>query len=273
MSDTNEAAYGGLAEIYDLLQIDVDPVQWADYIESLDRRYSSRKTPGDGNGGRPILLDLGCGTGSFCLEMARRGYDPIGIDQSESMLDQARRKCDDLPAEDAGSHCLFLNQDISQFELYGTVDLACCLLDTVNHLIQPEQVRCLFRLCANYLNHGSLLIFDLATARHLAETLGNNLFFEDQADYSLFWQNQYNQQNKISTSEITLFQKAADGRYLRFDEMIEERCYESQDIRQWLEIAGLELVCCLGDLSNQPASEADERHFYVARRPDNNQEN
>ena len=39
-----------------------------------------------------LIVELGCGTGSFTLNMAKRGYDIIGIDMSPDMLDIARKK-------------------------------------------------------------------------------------------------------------------------------------------------------------------------------------
>ena len=118
-----ESAYRYLANVYDELQQDIDPAAWADFIQQLEGLYSKRQGSGDGQDGRPLLLDLGCGTGSFCMEMARRGYDPIGVDISDNMLDEARRKAQSSENDSCAPACLFLRQDISRFELFGTVDL------------------------------------------------------------------------------------------------------------------------------------------------------
>lgn len=260
-----QPAYRHIATLYDELQRDIDPAAWAGQIIALENRYSRHKGPGDGRDGRPILLDLGCGTGSICLEMARRGYDPIGIDMSGEMLETARRKA--AEAADDGECCLFLQQDISRFELFGTVDLIVCLLDTVNHLIRPSQVRRMFSLCANYLNPGSLLIFDVATYEHLARTLGSQIFFQDQPAYTLFWQNRFNKKSGISRSDMTVFRRRDDGAYNREDETIVEKHYSDESIRSWLAEAGLELAGRHGGLSFKPAVAADQRHFYVARKP------
>jgi len=265
MSMAKQAAYQHLAGVYDELQQGIDPAAWADYILMLEDKYSQRTGPGDGQDGRPLVLDLGCGTGSFCLEMARRGYDPIGIDASSSMLDAARQKAS--PRDSAGPGCLFLQQDISQFELYGTVDLIVCLLDTVNHLTRPAQVRRLFRLCANYLNPGCLLIFDLATLKHLAQTLGSQIFFQDMPAYTLFWQNNFRPASGISRAELTLFSRRSDGAYDRQDETIVEKYYEQKLISRWLAEAGLEPMARHAGMSLKPAQKNDERHFYVARKP------
>ena len=40
------------------------------------------------------ILDLGCGTGRHSIELTRRGYSVTGLDLSQSMLDQAKRKAD-----------------------------------------------------------------------------------------------------------------------------------------------------------------------------------
>jgi ubiquinone/menaquinone biosynthesis C-methylase UbiE len=42
------------------------------------------------------VLDAGCGTGRVAIELARRGYDTVGIDVEASMLDAARRKAPGL---------------------------------------------------------------------------------------------------------------------------------------------------------------------------------
>ena len=119
--------YDLIAPIYDKVNGDVDYSQWADFIEKIiEREYRPGKPE--------LVLDLGCGTGRMTLELARRGYDMTGIDYSTEMLEIAR---DNAEAEGLADRMLWLCQDITEFELYGTVDVTVSCLDTVNHITEP----------------------------------------------------------------------------------------------------------------------------------------
>jgi len=253
--------YELLASHYDVLQQAVDYPAWADFVIQLDRRYHQRTGSGDGREGRPILLDLGCGTGTFALQMEQHGYDVIGIDDSAAMLQAAREK-----AQDSGSSALFLQQDISRFELFGTVDLATCLLDTLNHLVQPEAVRRVFHLLANYLNPGALFVADVGTRRHFAQTRGNRTIVQDHENLTLVWQNHYRPQSQISRASLTWFARTEDGCFERFDEEVVERYYDHAFLQNAARSAGLECVARTGELTLAPVRGTSERQFYIFRR-------
>ena len=256
--------YHSLAAVYDQVQA-VDYASWAEYLCRLDKSFNRRVSKGDGQDGRPLLLDLGCGTGGICLEMAGRGYDPIGIDRSAAMLNQARDKAHNSDNPSSRS-CLFLHQDIRRFELYGTVDLIVCLLDTVNHLTHQADVRRLFKLCSHYLNPGGLFIFDLATWHHLAETRGNNLFFVDQPAFTLIWQHRFLPARKLSRAELTLYREETDGCYRRSDEQILERYYSLEEISSFMEDTLVHPGALLGDQTMRQPQANSERIFHVYRK-------
>ena len=123
LNERSTMIYDLIAPIYDKVNGDVDYSAWADFIEKIIKREYRGKPE--------LVLDLGCGTGRMTLELAKRGYDMTGIDYSVEMLDIARES-----AERAGlaDKMLWLCQDITEFELYGTVDVTVSCLDTLNHL-------------------------------------------------------------------------------------------------------------------------------------------
>ena len=256
----SDSTYDGLAEIYDHFQRDINPAKWASYLDKLIHMYGPVK--GDGKDGRLLLCDLGCGTASVSIEMNRLGYDVIGIDESVLMLEKARQKS-------AASHAdiLFLCQDITEFELFGTADIFLCLLDTVNHLIEPASLQKMISHFKNYLNPGGLFIFDVATLTRLKHTLGNHFFYTVEEEYSLLWENRFSVRTKISTSDLTLFRKTDNDMYHRFDGQIRERAYTESEIRGILAKEKMNLLAKYKELSHEPPSENGEREFYVAARP------
>ena len=83
-------AYGPLADRYDRLTGDVPYEQLCDYYETaLKRCCRAVRT----------VLDLGCGTGTLSLLLARRGYELISVDASAEMLSVFQTKLADLPGE------------------------------------------------------------------------------------------------------------------------------------------------------------------------------
>ena len=142
--------YDLIAPIYDEINKEIDYSAWADFIESAVKANSDTRPE--------LVLDLGCGTGSMTLELAKRGYDMTGVDLSVEMLDIARERAYD---SDLADKMLWLCQDMTGFELYGTVDLAVSCLDCLNHLTKPGELDKCLSLVHNYLIPDGLFIFDV----------------------------------------------------------------------------------------------------------------
>ena len=92
-------------------------------------------------------MDLGCGTGTMTEKLADYGYDMIGVDNSEDMLELAMEK-----RMESGKDILYLLQDMREFELYGTVRAIVSVCDSVNYITEPEELEEVFRLVNNYLD-------------------------------------------------------------------------------------------------------------------------
>lgn len=243
--------YNNFAYVYDKLTLDIDYKKWADYVENIFKKHEQSAS---------MVLELGCGTGSFGIEMARRGYDMICLDLSPEMLDCASEK-----AEKEGVDILFLNQNMCSFELYGTVDVIVCLLDSFNYLTSPVQVRKLLKLVQNYLNPGGLFIFDVNTRYKFENTIADNLFYEIDDDITYIWENSYNPKTKKARFDLTFFVKQ-DELYERFDETHYERAYSDEEIMDFIKNSDMEFVCKYGELNLKKPLPTSQRNFYVCRK-------
>lgn len=247
--------YDLLAPIYDVVNGDLDYSAWADFIERIIEK--------EGIGCRPeLVLDLGCGTGSMTIELAKRGYDMTGIDYSVEMLDIARSRAEEHGLSDK---MLWLCQDIREFELYGTVDLAVSCLDTVNHLTSTSDLSRFLNLVHNYLVPNGLFVFDVNGKYKFENIYGNQSYVMECDDSFCVWQNFYNEKTHLCDFYITLFSENPDGSYDRYDEEQRERMYPVRTLKKKLADSGFEFLGAYGNFDFSDGDDDSERIYVVAR--------
>ncbi len=244
--------YTRFADIYDALTHDIHYSRWADYLQSAFLKFGVEPK---------LILEVGCGTGSMAVELSKRNYEVIALDTSAEMLTKAYNK-----ALENNVDILFLNQDMRNFELYGTVDAIVCLLDSLNYITSLEEVKKVFKLVNNYLNPGGLFIFDINSAHKLSHTLGNEIFYELEEEVSWIWKNTYDNERRITTFDLTFFVKQENGLYERFDEVHEEKVYYRGELIEALESNNLKLLGEYGDLNFSSPKIDEERIFYIAQK-------
>ncbi len=246
--------YDLLAPIYDEINKDIDYTSWADFIEKIiseNRGFEEQN----------LVLDLGCGTGKMTLELARRGYDLTGIDSSLEMLDIARRE-----AEKNGiSNILWLNQDMRDFELYGTVGITVSCLDCMNHLSKKADFERCLSLVHNYLVPGGLFIFDINGKAKFENVYSNNSYVMENENSVCVWQNEYNRGSGICRFYITLFSENENGSYDRYDELQTEKMYTLKSVKAMLLNSGFEFLGAYSDFDFSEATDENERIYIVAK--------
>lgn len=240
--------YGEFALIYDKLTFDVDYAARCDYIEELFVRHDSKKPE--------LIVDLACGTGSTCLELDNRGYDMIGIDVSEDMLNVATEKSE-------GRSILYLNQDICDFELYGTVDAALCLLDSVNHLTEDGDLDALFALVNNYLNPEGLFIFDVNTKHKFENILGDNVYTYETDDIFYAWENSY--EDGICDIYVNFFVRDGDS-YRRIEQEHSERYYSDEELKTLARKYNFTVEGIYGEMTFDSPDDDCQRKFWVIKK-------
>ncbi len=243
--------YGEFAKIYDKLQ-DIDYNSFVGYYEQIFKRLGLSPK---------LILDLACGTGNITLPMSQKGYDMIGVDLSEEMLGIAAEK-----AREASLDILFLNQDMTELELYGTVDATVCALDGINYLTLDGELDEVLALIKNYLNPDGVFIFDINTEYKLKNVLGNNTFVYDEEDTYCIWSNSYDPDDRICGFNLDFFTKTDTGLYRRFEEYQEERAYSLEEIKSAISRTGLTLSGCFDDRTFDEPTETSERIFFVVKK-------
>lgn len=247
-------AYSEFANVYDIFMEDIPYSEWfafiKEQIKSLGKEAQS-------------VCELGCGTGQMTMLFAKEGCQVIGIDYSPEMLmvaqDHAFTQEEDI---------LYLMQDMSEFEIGQEVDLIYSCCDSINYLLEDEQVMSTFRGVTKALKSEGLFIFDLNTEFKYKETLGNKTFADQTEKAAYIWENFYDEEEKINEYQVQFFIEGEDGRYDRTEECHYQKAYSIEQIEKWLQEAGLKLVACYDNYSEKSVSTATERVTYIAQKND-----
>ena len=246
--------YDMLAPIYDEINKDIDYSRWADFIESVIKKNKGFEEEN-------LILDLGCGTGRMTIELSKRGYDMTGVDYSTEMLDIARYEAE----KESITDILWLNQDMRDFELYGTVGVAISCLDCMNHLTTNADFRKCLSLVHNYLVPEGLFIFDINGKKKFETVYSDNSYVIENESTMCVWQNFYNQKSHVCEFYIPLFSENDDGSYTRYDEVQKERMYTLSGVKKMLSESGFEFLGAYSDFEFSNATDENERIYIAAK--------
>lgn len=286
-------AYTSFAYVYDTFMDNVPYGEWARHIR--EKLCEHGVTDG-------IVLDLGCGTGTMTERLAGYGYDMIGVDNSEEMLELAMEK-----KTESGYDILYLLQDMRGFELYGTVRAVVSVCDSVNYITEPDELEEVFRLVNNYLDPKGIFLFDFNTVHKYRDVIGDSTIAEDRDVCSFIWDNRYYEKEQINEYDLTLFisedfdsmenayvsERTADSEdallseegagdledtmfseeeelesgslYRRYTETHYQRGYTLAEIQELLERAGLVFIEAYDADTKETPNDTSERICVIAR--------
>ena len=272
-------AYTSFAQVYDLFMDNVPYEEWSEYVISLLKEEKIE----DG-----LVLDLGCGTGKMTRLLAAAGYDMIGIDNSEDMLEiarecqynnlaveenqvqdveEAKQSLTDIVSQDEEitRDILYLLQDMREFELYGTVRAVISSCDSMNYILEEEDLLQVFKLVNNYLDPKGIFVFDMNTRYKYAELLGDTTITENREEGSFIWENYFDEEEDINQYDLTLFIREEGDLYRKYEETHLQRVYDLDMVKSLLKKAGMEFVAAYDAFTREPVREDSERIYIIAR--------
>ena len=275
--------YTGFAYSYDMFMDNVPYDDWAEYLHGLLIESGVK----DG-----IVCELGCGTGKMTRKLRDFGYDMIGIDLSQEMLQIAieqesvptgKKKSDNTAGKrgrkkekesgNESGEILYLNQDMREFELYGSVAAVVSVCDSMNYITEKEDLLQVFKLVNNYLDPGGTFIFDMNTPYYYRKKLGEQTICDNRDEGSLIWENYYDAKTKINEFDITIYirrnsDKKIVNSYERFEETHYQRAYSISEVKGLLKKAGLTDIKAYEVLTKDEPGKCTERVYFAAHKLD-----
>ncbi len=270
--------YSDFAKVYDEFMDETPYHEWALYVNQLISGYGISKPYKDEGHAEEddeseealllqeqnLVVELGCGTGSFTEELAALGYDMIGVDNSADMLGIARQKM-----EKSGHEILYLEQDMCELDLFCTAGTIVSVCDSINYLIEDEQVKKTFMKVNNYLYPGGLFIFDFNTLHKYKDVIGNSTIAENREDSSFIWENFFDIETNINEYDLTIFiRKNTDSEDELFERSIEthlQRGYTLDEMKHFVEEAGMRFITAIDADTHEEPTESSERIYVLAR--------
>ena len=271
--------YTGFAEVYDMFMDNVPYDKWAKYLQKLLKENGAKEG---------IVCELGCGTGKMTRRLRDMGYDMIGIDISQDMLQIAMEQ--ETILKKAGTQnadinkveskhtksdkkknyeILYLNQDMREFELYGTVAAVVSVCDSMNYITEKEDLLQTFKLVRNYLDPGGVFIFDMNTPYYYKKKLGEQTICENRDEGSFIWENYYDPDTRINEFDMTIYIRrntndAAHELYERFEETHFQRAYSISEVKALLKKAGLKDIKVYKAFTKDIPDSVTERVYFVS---------
>jgi SAM-dependent methyltransferase len=137
------------ADQYDLLYGDKNYQAECDLLEKAFQRYA--KSP------IKTILDLGCGTGSHAIPLAKRGYKVTGVDCSADMLSHAREKSGTQPS----GTLTFIEGDARNVDVGRQFDAVLMMFAVLGYQLTNEDVLASLRTVRKHLKPNGLFVCDV----------------------------------------------------------------------------------------------------------------
>lgn len=146
-ADGQSPTFDSFAPYYDAFTAGYQAERWTGRLADLAERVG-------GISGRR-LLDVGCGTGKSAAPMIARGWEVVGSDVSEGMLEVARERL--------GGQARLEAADVRDLPTFGAFDLVWALNDTLNNMLSRDELRAALEAMGRNLAPGGVALFDLNT--------------------------------------------------------------------------------------------------------------
>jgi SAM-dependent methyltransferase len=213
------------------------------------------------------VCDLGCGTGTAAIELARRGLTVYALDLSPEMIRLARAKVRRLPPR-LRARIHLQRADLCSFLLPRPVELILSQFNPINHLPRKSDLGRAFRAVARALRPGGWFCFDVNT-RRTYEQVYSMTRFEEKPGFCIIYRGRFFPRRDKARLDLEWFIR--DGRaWRRYRERIEDTCWSDTEIRRALRCAGLRRIRFFDGVDVRPPAPYQKRGmdaYYLAQKP------
>lgn len=242
--------YNEFSNFYDNYMSHVNYDQWAAKINVWAEQYSKHDPK--------RVFEIACGTGEMTKRLVGQGREVMGGDISEIMLHLAANKSNEI---------ILCRHDMLDPLPVNDIDLAVCVFDSINYLLEEDLVLHLFQNVRSALSPEGLLIFDISTVYNSEENLDGFINYEEYSNYKVLHTSDWDPENEVQKSYLDIFKKNKSF-YQNYSETHYQKIYPVRKIRALLEDSALEIVAIYNasdnlNLLNYYPEDLDERFARI----------
>jgi len=225
--------------------------RWEDAITEIDNIIALINiSPGI------AVLDLACGPGRHCIELARRGFKVTGVDRTASYLVQARKR-----AEDENLNIEWIQEDMRTFCRLNTFDLAINLFTAFGYFTDPKDDRIVAENLYKSLKSGGILVMDTMGKEILARIFRPSDWYE-LPDVTIMMEERKIKPGWDWIENRWIMIKGTERKEFR----ISHRLYSAIELSMLLADVGFSSVQTYGDIAGSPYDNTAKRLVVVARK-------
>jgi len=242
--------FSKIAEFYDELMEHVAYREWVNYSVSFLSFFNIR---------RDFFLDLACGTGTPTIYLSEFAEKVVGLDKSVHMLKVAKKKREEYGIKKVE----FVAGDLRNFHFRKKFDAIFCFFDSMNYILDAEELLMVFQCAYETLKDNGAFIFDMNTIFALRDIWDTKTEVKVHKNFTSIWKNVWNEREKISELEITI-EWEEEGEKKSVKEFHREKGYMIEEILDILRKAGFKRVFAYEHLKYTPPTPYTTRVQYVS---------
>jgi len=201
------------------------------------------------------ILDLCCGSGRHAIEMARRGYNVVGQDISQELLDIARRD-----ADESGLALQFIEKDMREIPFKNEIDIVVNFFTSFGYFEDHNDDQAVLNAVSEALKAGGRLLLDHINPDFVCASLVRNET-RTISGLEVCQERWIDEGRQRVEKRLTIIEEGKTRTYLESVKM-----YKREEIAVMLEKAGLRIGETYGDFSGARFSKDSPRMIVIAEK-------
>ena len=226
-----------------------------------DLQFYKKRMPTDK---KAQILELCCGSGRLTIPLAKEGINICGVDNSKTMLEQAKVK-----AKNEKLDIPFIEADIRNLDLANTYDLIFIPFNSIHHLYENQDLFNTFKVVEKHLKDEGVFIFDCynPNIQYITEAeKGKNKIAEyitaDERKVIIEQTMNYESNTQINRIEWHYFINDAFHSVQNLD----MRMYFPQELDTYLKWSGFDILHKFGNFDEDPFDANSEKQVFVCKK-------